>query len=77
MVLSTPVKDNIKGKSFQLVYLVRVVGEINFVKDLRRFVLDGFHFHLMGRILSLAVPQRLLQPLKRVSGNGMTTRPQE
>jgi hypothetical protein len=47
------------------------------VKDLRRFVLDGFHFHLMRRVLSLSVSQRLMQPLKRVGGDRMTARPQE
>lgn len=62
---------------FPTIYLVRVVGEINFMKDLCRFVLDGFNFHLMRRVLSLAMSQSLLQPLKRVGGNGMTTCPQE
>ena len=47
------------------------------MEDLCRFVLDGFHFHLMRRVLSLSVSQGLLQPLKRVGGNRMTARPQE
>lgn len=45
-------------------YLICVVREINFVKDLCRLVLDGLYFHLMGWILSLAVSKSLLQSLE-------------
>ncbi len=37
--------------------LVRVVRKVDFVKDLRRFVLNCFHFHLVGRILSLTASE--------------------
>lgn len=60
-----------------MTYLIRVVGEVNFVEDLRRLVLDGLDFHLMRRILSLSVAECLLQPLKRVGGDGMASRTQE
>ena len=35
---------------------VSVIGKVDFVEDLGSFVLDGFHFDQMRRILSLAVP---------------------
>ena len=35
--------------------LVRVVGKVDLVKDLRGLVLDGLDLHLMRRILPLAV----------------------
>ena len=57
--------------------LVRVVGKVDFVEDLRRLVLDGFHFDLVRRILALAVAQRLLQPLQRIGGDRMAAGAQE
>ena len=72
--------------------LICVVREVDFVEYLRSFVLDGLHLHLddscdslydslvtaylMRRILPLTVPQRLLQALGGVQGDGVTPRPE-
>ena len=40
-------------------------------------MLDGLHLHLVRRVLPLAVSQRLLQPLSRVQGDGVSPGPQE
>ena len=58
-------------------HLVRVVREIDFVENLRGLMLDGLHLHLVRRVLPLAVPQRLLQPLRRVQRDRVPPRPQE
>ena len=47
------------------------------MEDLRGLVLDGLHLHLVRRVLPLAVPQRLLQPLRRVQRDRVPPRPQE
>ncbi len=47
------------------------------MENLGRFVLDRLHFNLMRRILSLAVPQRLLQPLERIGSNRVPPGSQE
>lgn len=76
-VVSIELNDEENASTVFSFYLVRVVGEVDFMEDLCRFVLDSLHFHLVRRILSLPVSQRLLQPLERVGGDGMTARPQE
>ena len=40
-------------------------------------VLDGLHLDLVGRVLPLAVPHRLLQPQDGVHGYGVPARPLE
>ena len=47
------------------------------MEDLRGLVLDRLHLHLVRRVLPLAVPQRLLQPLRRVQRDRVPPRPQE
>ena len=47
------------------------------MEDLRGLVLDGLHLHLVRWVLPLAVPQRLLQPLRRVQRDRVPPRPQE
>lgn len=43
--------------------LIRIIWKVDFVKYLRGFVLDSFHFHLMRRIFSLTIAQGFLQSL--------------
>lgn len=43
-------------------HLVRVIGEVHLVQDLRGLVLDRLHLHLMWRILPCTVPGSIIQP---------------
>lgn len=70
-------RRNKVGRKMSNRHLICVVGEVNFMEDLRRLVLDGLYLDLVRRILSLAVSQRFLQPLERIGGDGMTAGPQE
>ena len=58
-------------------YLVSVIREVNFVKDLRRLVLNGLNLYLMGRILSLTMTKRFLKSLNRVESDRVTPRTQK
>ena len=54
-------------------YLVRFIGEINFVKYLSCFMLDCFNFYMMRREFPLALSGCLLYPLETVHGYGMSS----
>ena len=60
-----------------ITHLIRIIGEVDLVEDLRGLVLDCLHLDLVGRVLPLAVPEGLLEPLDRVHGDGVTPGPLE
>ena len=60
-------------RSTRETHLIRLIGEVNFVVDLCRLVLDRLHLHVMGRMLPLAPPCRSLEPLQAVHGNGVAS----
>ena len=68
-------RKSARPKTFNTPHLVRVVREVDLVEYLRGLVLDGLHLDLVRRVLPLAVPQRLLQPLDRVHRDRVPPRP--
>jgi len=44
-------------------YLICIIWEIDLMEYLCCFVLNGFHFHLVGWIFPLSIPKGLLESL--------------
>lgn len=44
--------------SFYSIYLIGVIRKVNLVENLGGFVLNGFHFYEMGRVLSGSIPAK-------------------
>lgn len=62
------------GARVNLESFVGVVGEIDLVKDLRRFVLDRFNFDKVRGVFPLTDFERFLKPLHRIDGDRMCAR---